>query len=194
MGKCGGAAYSLVLTWGVDQRAAFHTAAWRVVQGLHLDQNITVSVFETNIRVVGGLLSAHTLMVMDLVDNARPTRGSGASYPDFVCHSMPTTDEIEQMADGDMTPTAWPVPYDGQLLDLAERVARRLLPAFDSPTGIPYGSVHLMDGVSVHVARGTRCQRRANWRWICHMFRYPQPSPPSRAQPAQQPFCWSLGC
>ena len=84
MGKCGGASYSLVLTWGVDQRAAFHAAAWRVVQGLHLDQNITVSVFETNIRVVGGLLSAHTLMVMDLVDNARPTRGSGACYPDFV--------------------------------------------------------------------------------------------------------------
>ena len=31
--------------------------------------------------------------------------------------------------------------YNGELLRLAEDLARRLLPAFDTPTGIPYGTV-----------------------------------------------------
>ncbi|KAE8731519.1 photosystem II reaction center W protein [Hibiscus syriacus] len=33
--------------------------------------------------------------------------------------------------------------YDNQLLNIAEDLARRLLPAFDTPTGIPFGSVNL---------------------------------------------------
>ena len=38
-------------------------------------------------------------------------------------------------------------PYDGELLVLAEDLGRRLLPAFDTPTGIPYGTVNLAHGV-----------------------------------------------
>ncbi|KAJ9154225.1 hypothetical protein P3X46_027583 [Hevea brasiliensis] len=34
--------------------------------------------------------------------------------------------------------------YDNQLLDLAEDLAQRILPAFDTPTGIPFGSVNLL--------------------------------------------------
>ncbi|CAN0323255.1 unnamed protein product, partial [Ectocarpus sp. 4 AP-2014] len=37
--------------------------------------------------------------------------------------------------------------YDGELLVLAEKLGRRLLPAFDTPTGIPYGTVNLKSGV-----------------------------------------------
>ena len=37
--------------------------------------------------------------------------------------------------------------YDGFLLDLAVDLGRRLLPAFDTATGIPYGTVHLQDGI-----------------------------------------------
>ncbi|CAM9824254.1 unnamed protein product, partial [Ectocarpus sp. 8 AP-2014] len=37
--------------------------------------------------------------------------------------------------------------YDGELLVLAERLGRRLLPAFKTPTGIPYGTVNLKRGV-----------------------------------------------
>ena len=38
-------------------------------------------------------------------------------------------------------------PCDGPLLDLAVNVARRLLPAFNTPTGMPYGTVNLRHGV-----------------------------------------------
>ena len=39
-------------------------------------------------------------------------------------------------------------PYRDQLLPLAADLGRRLLPAFDSPSGIPYGTVNLRHGVS----------------------------------------------
>ena len=37
--------------------------------------------------------------------------------------------------------------YNNELLLLAKNVAERLLPAFDTPTGIPYGTVNLRYGV-----------------------------------------------
>jgi hypothetical protein len=37
--------------------------------------------------------------------------------------------------------------YDGSLLTLALDLGRRLLPAFATPTGIPYGTVNLRHGV-----------------------------------------------
>ena len=37
--------------------------------------------------------------------------------------------------------------YTGQLLQHALALAERLLPAFESPTGIPYGTVNLLYGV-----------------------------------------------
>ncbi|XP_063992173.1 ER degradation-enhancing alpha-mannosidase-like protein 2 [Diachasmimorpha longicaudata] len=73
--------------------------------------NINVSVFETNIRVVGGLLSAHLL-----------SKKAGVKLE-----------------------PGW--PCNGPLLRLAEDMARRLLPAFDTPTGMPYGTVNLEYGV-----------------------------------------------
>ena len=63
------------------------------------DANINVSVFETNIRIVGGLLSAHLL-----------ARKAGVKLE-----------------------AGW--PCSGPLLRLAEDAAKRLLPAFDTPTG-----------------------------------------------------------
>ena len=71
------------------------------------DANINVSVFETNIRIVGGLLSAHLM-----------ARKAGVPLED-----------------------GW--PCSGPLLRLAEDVGTRLLPAFDTPTGMPYGTVNL---------------------------------------------------
>lgn len=37
--------------------------------------------------------------------------------------------------------------YDNQLLHLAHDLASRMLPAFHTPTGIPFGSVNLRHGV-----------------------------------------------
>jgi len=73
--------------------------------------DVSVSVFETTIRILGGLLSAH-LMAVD--------------------------PELAIYADGG---------YDGRLLDLAVDLGDRLMPAFRTVTGIPYGTVNLLRGV-----------------------------------------------
>ncbi|XP_060960467.1 alpha-mannosidase I MNS4 isoform X2 [Cannabis sativa] len=86
--------------------------------GYALTLNKTVSVFETTIRVLGGLLSAHLI--------------------------------ASDYATGMKIPT-----YDNQLLNLAEDLGRRLLPAFDTPTGIPFGSVNLLHGVDEHESKIT---------------------------------------
>ncbi|XP_044152943.1 ER degradation-enhancing alpha-mannosidase-like protein 2 [Bufo gargarizans] len=76
------------------------------------DIDVNASVFETNIRVVGGLLSAHLL-----------SKRAGL--------------ELEP---------GW--PCSGPLLRMAEDAARKLLPAFDTETGMPYGTVNLLRGVN----------------------------------------------
>jgi len=145
------------------QRQRFHHAVWEVVQKLRLDQDVSVSVFETNIRVVGGLLSAHTLMVMDMAA-ASSARQAGRyneflnSYPSFLCDAPPKvhaetlrrqrpTFGSAGASVNEEVPMGWTVPYANQLLLLADELGRRLLPAFDTPTGIPFGSVNLRHGV-----------------------------------------------
>ncbi|KAI8611286.1 glycoside hydrolase [Chytriomyces sp. MP71] len=80
-----------------------------LIRDIDFNINVNVSVFETNIRVVGGLLSAHMMAISD----------------SDLLHS-----------------------YDWSLLDKAEDLARRLLVAFDTPTGIPFGTVNLQRGVA----------------------------------------------
>jgi mannosyl-oligosaccharide alpha-1,2-mannosidase len=81
---------------GLDDRFADGVAWVKANAAFEVDGD--VSVFETNIRLVGGLLSAHL------------------------------------------------ASRDGQLLALARDLADRLLPAFDTPTGIPYRVVNLKTG------------------------------------------------
>jgi mannosidase alpha-like ER degradation enhancer 2 len=88
----------------------FRRVSEYIVENIDFDKDINVSVFETNIRIVGGLLSAHLL-----------SHKAGVNYVGFPCN--------------------------GPLLQLAEKVARKLLPAFDTKTGMPYGTVNLKYGV-----------------------------------------------
>ncbi|KAK9881411.1 hypothetical protein WA026_016301 [Henosepilachna vigintioctopunctata] len=89
----------------------FEHAVKLVINDVSFDSDIVVSVFETNIRILGGLLSAHVL----------------AYYL--------------QERDGFMT---W---YNGELLEMAKDVGYRLLPAFNTTTGIPYARVNLLYGI-----------------------------------------------
>ena len=73
-----------------------------------LDQNI--SVFETNIRILGGLLSAH-ILALD-----RRELGITEAFLNSPPH----------------------LPYDGKLLDLALDLGDRLIPAFETKTGQRY--------------------------------------------------------
>ena len=81
--------------------------------------NRKVSLFETNIRVVGGLLAGHIAAVNII-----------------------------------------PEVYDGGLLKLAKDLGERLLPAFDTYTGIPYNEVNLMLGVD-HKSGSATCPAAA---------------------------------
>jgi hypothetical protein len=119
--------YALTLIDSLDMlavlgnRTEFTRAVGLLKEHLSFDIDICVSVFETNIRVMGGLLSAHVL-------------ASDASL-----RLMPT--------------------YDGCLLDMALDLGERLLPAFDTPTGIPYGTVNMRNGVNkVRVWRRARAR------------------------------------
>lgn len=95
-------------------------------RGFNLDSK--VQVFETVIRGVGGLLSAHQFAVGDL-----PIRGYHART------------ERKGAREGIFWPNGF--VYDGQLLRLAVDLTDRLLPAFNTPTGLPYPRVNLRHGV-----------------------------------------------
>ncbi|XP_023687239.1 ER degradation-enhancing alpha-mannosidase-like protein 3 [Paramormyrops kingsleyae] len=89
----------------------FEEAVKMAVKDVRLDNDIVVSVFETNIRVLGGLLGAHVMA--DLL------RGQG-----------------ERMQ--------W---YRDELLHMAKELGHRLLPAFNTSSGLPYPRVNLRYGV-----------------------------------------------
>jgi mannosidase alpha-like ER degradation enhancer 2 len=94
-------------------------AKW-VCDNVEIDRDVEVSVFETNIRAVGGLLSAHFAYEEGLVD-------------------------VDIGVDD----------YDGCLLRKAVALAHRLLPAFETTTGIPYCTINLRHGVKKDESRST---------------------------------------
>lgn len=103
------------------------------------DLNSKVQVFETAIRGLGGLLSAHLFAVGDL-----PIRGY--SPPEEQArHARTWHTSGAQPGRG----IKWNngLEYDGQLLRLAYDLGQRLIPAFWTETGIPYPRVNLRSGI-----------------------------------------------
>ncbi|KAL8757009.1 MAG: hypothetical protein Q9199_002551 [Rusavskia elegans] len=96
-------------------------------RGFDLDSK--VQVFETVIRGVGGLLSAHLFAVGEL-----PITGYNPQNTASINGSISIR---------------WPdgFTYNGQLLWLARELADRLVPAFHTDTGIPYPRVNLRHGI-----------------------------------------------
>jgi mannosidase alpha-like ER degradation enhancer 2 len=96
-----------------------------------------VSLFETNIRVLGGLLSAHMLAV-DFF-SATVSRSAVFDYKGAVLQG-PVPEPFKN-------DTGAMYNYDGALLKMATALADRLMPAYETSTGIPYGTVNLVAGV-----------------------------------------------
>lgn len=94
----------------LDDQQNFEKYVGYVESYVSFNVSSTVQVFETTIRGLGGLLSAHLYA---------------------------SVSQLGHSIDG----------YDGQLLALAYDLGQRLLPAFNSPSGIPYARVNLRDGV-----------------------------------------------
>ncbi|KAI4326680.1 hypothetical protein MLD38_031968 [Melastoma candidum] len=88
----------------------FEKAIHWLSQNLNFDVDARINLFECNIRVLGGLLSAHIL----------------------------ATDSASRLVHGS---------YKKQLLFLATDLALRFLPAFETPSGLPYAWVNLKFGV-----------------------------------------------
>ncbi|KAG1692971.1 ER degradation-enhancing alpha-mannosidase-like protein 3 [Nymphon striatum] len=111
--------FSLTLVDTLDTLAVmgdldeFEKAAHNIVDQVKFDHDIVVSVFETNIRMLGGLLSGHIL----------------ASY----IHDRLPNNRMQ-----------W---YTGQLLNMAKELGYRLLPAFNTTTGLPTPKINLRHGL-----------------------------------------------
>lgn len=108
------------------------------VRAAGFDLDSKVQVFETVIRGLGGLLSAHLFAIGEL-----PISG----YEPKPVENFREEDPLE------LAPIPWPngFKYDGQLLRLALDLGERLLPAFYTPTGIPYPRVNLRSGIPFYV-------------------------------------------
>jgi len=119
--------YSMTLIDSLDMLALvgddveFFKRVREVGSNVRFDADLKVSVFETTIRVVGGLLSAHLL-----AEKHGPRLRATSDRPD----------REEAFA------------YDGSLLPLAVQIADKLMPAFNTPTAIPFNEIHLRAGVN----------------------------------------------
>jgi len=106
--------FSLTLIDALDTFAVMNDIkgfedALNKIEKINFDMDINISVFETTIRVLGGLLSSH-LIAKELEEKKK-------------------------------------IQYHDELLVLAEDLGQRLLPAYDTPTGMPIGSINLKKGV-----------------------------------------------
>uniref|UniRef100_A0A8C9Y7C5 alpha-1,2-Mannosidase n=1 Tax=Sander lucioperca TaxID=283035 RepID=A0A8C9Y7C5_SANLU len=95
----------------LNKTTEFEAAVRRVLSDVRLDNDIVVSVFETNIRVLGGLLGGHSMAVM---------LKEGGQHMQW---------------------------YQDELLHMAKDLGLRLLPAFNTSSGLPYPRVNLKYGV-----------------------------------------------
>ncbi|TFK75988.1 alpha mannosidase-like protein [Pluteus cervinus] len=94
----------------LDDRQGFEKAVRDIINWVSFDVNTKPQVFETTIRVLGGLLSGHIF-------------ANQTGQPFYL---------------------PW---YRGELLDLAYDLGQRLLPAFSTPTGLPYARINLRHGL-----------------------------------------------
>ncbi|VDL56293.1 unnamed protein product [Hymenolepis diminuta] len=89
----------------------FEKAVIRVIRDVSFDQNHDVSVFETNIRVIGGLLGGHVAALALMENNSNRMK--------------------------------W---YNNELLNMSVELGNRLLPAFNTSTGLPFSHINLHTG------------------------------------------------
>ncbi|CAF1313573.1 unnamed protein product [Adineta ricciae] len=119
--------FSLTLVDSLDTLAVlgmfdeFEHAVRQVIQHVSFDRDVIVSVFETNIRMIGGLLGGH--ISAKYINSYHPLRLS------------------------------W---YRDELLVLAHDLGLRLLPAFNTSSGLPLPRVNLRHGIDLTLSKSDR--------------------------------------
>ncbi|KAL0342790.1 UNVERIFIED_CONTAM: Alpha-mannosidase I MNS5 [Sesamum calycinum] len=109
----------------------FEKAVLWLSENLSFDVDARINLFECNIRVLGGLVSAHIL----------------------------ATDSTNRLTKG---------TYKNQLLVLAKELGQRFLPAFETPTGLPYAWINLKKGVMENETTETSTSGCETGEWIEH--------------------------
>lgn len=132
------------------------------------DVDSKVQVFETVIRGLGGLLSAHLFAVGELpIRGYSPPKEEGAFARAWDKTKFPKDAHGIQWENGFV--------YDGQLLRLASDLANRILPAFYTNTGLPYPRVNLRFGVPFYqnspLNKATACEKTSDG--SCSKMRQP---------------------
>ena len=110
----------------IGDYAGFRKHVRMVINEVHFNRNVNVSVFETNIRVLGGMLSAHMLLV------------------DPVLGPILMETRLSQEERNNEIP---PFSYNGELLDMSLDLGNRMLPAFRTKSGLPSHLVNLKYGI-----------------------------------------------
>ena len=138
---------------GIEQFALYYGdgrvgPSGRGLRSRGFDLDSKVQVFETVIRGVGGLLSAHLFAIGELPITGYEPKKQG---------DWDDSNPLEP------APIEWPsgFVYDGQLLRLALDLGQRLLPAFYTTTGIPYPRVNLRQGIPFYPNSPLNRQRGA---------------------------------
>ncbi|WWC97244.1 hypothetical protein V866_004123 [Kwoniella sp. B9012] len=115
---------------------AFPKAVQLVAEKVSFDQDVKVQVFEMTIRALGALLSTYQTLD-DLPDDpAQQYVALGLNDENsssFLSWTKKDTIDVKQ--------------YKGRILELAYDLGKRLLPAFQPVTGIPYARVNLRYGL-----------------------------------------------
>ncbi|XP_009113757.1 alpha-mannosidase I MNS5 [Brassica rapa] len=94
----------------LGNKTEFEKGVLWLSENLTFDVDVRVNLFECNIRLLGGLISAHLLAI----------------------------DPTNRLIQGS---------YNNELLRLAEDLGKRFLPAFETPTRIPYAWINFKKGV-----------------------------------------------
>ncbi|THG04484.1 hypothetical protein TEA_022656 [Camellia sinensis var. sinensis] len=139
----------------------FERAVLWLSDNLTFDVDARINLFECNIRVLGGLVSAHILATDST--NSLVIMGNNTEFERAVLWlSENLTFDVDARINlfecnirvlgglvsahilaTDSTNRLVQRNYKNQLLILAEDLGRRFLPAFDTPTGLPYAWINL---------------------------------------------------
>uniref|UniRef100_A0A7S3K5T7 alpha-1,2-Mannosidase n=1 Tax=Aureoumbra lagunensis TaxID=44058 RepID=A0A7S3K5T7_9STRA len=138
--------YMLTLIDGLDTLAVmgkydeFEEKIKLVAAELSFNRNVKVSTFEATIRVLGGLLSLHTL-----ISEPRLRQRIFFSYKEDMQRNKKSIIKKKKNLDA----------LERRLLELARELGERLLPAFETETGLPVHLINLKTGKAKNEQRET---------------------------------------
>ncbi|WVR03311.1 hypothetical protein IAU60_000302 [Kwoniella sp. DSM 27419] len=113
--------------------SAFPKAVELVAERVSFDQDVKVQVFEMTIRALGALLSTYQLLDDLPEDPAAQALKLGLANSAWTWTTKKAQVDVRR--------------YKDKMLALALDLGERMLPAFETPTGIPYARVNLRSGV-----------------------------------------------